>query len=76
MSEEKNTDRLNVCDECGSTYFLDTSKMANLCPECSHILYGYENCQHFFEDGKCVKCNWDGSTSHYLNNLKGKQNEN
>jgi len=55
-----------ICDECGSEYYQDTSKMSNLCPECSSILYGYDNCVHKFEDGRCVKCFWDGSISDYI----------
>ena len=38
-----------ICDECESEYYQDTSKMSNLCPECSSILYGYENCVHKFK---------------------------
>jgi hypothetical protein len=45
--------------------------MTNLCPECSHILYGYENCEHEFENGRCVKCFWNGNVSDYI--LKRKQ---
>lgn len=41
-------------------------KMRNLCPECAHVLYGYENCSHIFENGRCVKCYWDGKRSEYL----------
>ncbi len=54
------------CDECESTYFATRSEMLNLCPECAHQLYGYENCKHTFKDGRCTKCYWDGSTSEYL----------
>ena len=43
---------VKVCDECGSEYLASTSKMASLCPECTHVLYGYENCDHVFKDGK------------------------
>lgn len=42
---------LKICDECQSQYKAETSKMENLCPECSHLLYGYENCRHQFENG-------------------------
>ena len=59
-----------ICDECGSKYFQNSSKMAALCPECSHILYGYENCIHNFYNGRCVNCFWDGSVSDYVNSLK------
>ena len=59
-----------VCDECGSEYFASKSKMASLCPECAHVLYGYENCDHVFENGKCALCLWDGSVSEYIKGLK------
>ena len=58
------------CDECGSEYLAATSKMASLCPECAHVLYGYENCDHVFKDGKCTLCLWDGSRSNYIISLK------
>jgi len=61
-----------VCDECGSEYYKAASKMASLCPECSHFLYGYENCRHNFESGRCLKCFWDGSVSDYIEYLKKK----
>lgn len=54
------------CDECGSDYFADSSRMARLCPECAHRLYGYPRCDHSFADGRCTKCGWDGSGSDYL----------
>ena len=57
-----------ICDECGSEYYRSASKMASLCPECSSILYDYENCVHEFENGWCVKCFWDGRASSYLKN--------
>jgi len=59
-----------VCDECGSEYYQSTSKMASLCPECSSILYGYENCTHKFENGRCVKCFRNGSISDHLKSIK------
>lgn len=74
MPEEENAGKLRICDECGSTYFLDASKMGKLCPECSHILYGYENCHHLFENGRCTKCYWNGNTSRYLDNRKSANN--
>ena len=61
----------STCDECNSEYYSDTSQMTNLCLECSHILYDYENCEHEFENGRCVKCFWNGNVSDYI--LKGKQ---
>lgn len=50
---------IKICDECESEYFSYTSKMAQLCPNCSHYLYGYENCIHNFVDGRCLKCYLD-----------------
>jgi predicted RNA-binding Zn-ribbon protein involved in translation (DUF1610 family) len=58
------------CDECGSDYFADSSKMASLCPECAHWLYGYENCAHIFAEGRCTRCGWDGSPSNFVQSLK------
>lgn len=63
-------DMIRICDECGSEYLASTSKMASLCPECAHVLYGYENCKHIFKDGKCTLCLWDGSRSDYIKSLK------
>lgn len=62
---------IKVCDECGSEYYSHTSKLSNLCPECSHLLYDYENCAHNFENGRCVKCFWNGHTSEYLRKIVG-----
>ena len=59
----------SVCDECGSKFIKAKSKMMSLCPECAHILYGYENCNHQFKDGKCELCHWDGSRSDYIKKL-------
>ena len=57
---------LAVCDECGSLFFKGSSQMMGLCPECAHILYGYPNCDHHFQNGRCVNCCWDGSKSVYI----------
>ena len=46
--------------------------MSNLCPECSHILYGYKNCDHQFENERCIKCFWNGNVSNYIQSLKDK----
>lgn len=62
-----------VCIECGSEFLRAASKMKELCPECAHILYGYENCAHVFENGRCAKCLWDGSRSPFT--AKCKENE-
>ena len=56
----------NICTECESEYFTKSSKMSNLCPDCAHRLYGYDNCYHEFENGRCKKCHWNGKTSEYL----------
>lgn len=58
----------NTCDECGSEFYIDSSKMSALCPECAHQLYGYENCDHEFRDGRCIYCYWDGSRSDFTKN--------
>ncbi|NOU59623.1 hypothetical protein ELS83_07310 [Marinifilum sp. JC070] len=63
------------CNECESEYFEDSSEMMGLCPNCSHILYGYPNCKHEFENGNCIKCSWNGSKSEYIKN-KDEQNGN
>jgi predicted RNA-binding Zn-ribbon protein involved in translation (DUF1610 family) len=67
MNKEK--DLVVVCDECGSEYLKSRSMMMALCPECSHILYGYENCNHKFKDGRCLFCFWDGSRSKFIKSL-------
>ena len=60
---------IGICDECRSIFLKSKSKMKSLCPECAHILYGYDNCKHFFVDGKCIKCLWDGSRSDYIESV-------
>ena len=57
---------ISKCDECGSEYYSGSSLMKNICPECAHALYGYPNCSHVFENGRCMLCYWDGSKSDYL----------
>jgi hypothetical protein len=64
---------VNTCDECGSLFFADASRMDRLCPECSRILYGHESCEHTFVSGRCSKCHWDGSVSVYCRKLKGEE---
>lgn len=59
-----------ICDECGSEFLKKSSHMINLCPECAHYLYGYTNCKHIFENGKCIYCYWNGSESNYIKWLK------
>jgi predicted RNA-binding Zn-ribbon protein involved in translation (DUF1610 family) len=58
-----------VCDECGSNYLASTSRMESLCPQCAHILYGYENCAHVFNDGICSKCHWNGALSIFIKSI-------
>lgn len=58
----------NVCTECESEYFKDSSKMTGLCPDCAHKIYGYPNCKHEFKKGKCSKCGWNSQTSEFLKN--------
>jgi predicted RNA-binding Zn-ribbon protein involved in translation (DUF1610 family) len=58
------------CNECESLYYSDTSKMMALCPDCSSQLYGYKNCNHQFENDRCVNCYWNGKSSKYIIALK------
>jgi hypothetical protein len=59
------------CCECGSLFFKGLSRMSELCPECAHRLYGYDNCSHVMSEGRCVKCYWDGSISDFLKRREG-----
>lgn len=59
-------DKWGTCNECGSEFLKSSSKMEALCPECAHIIYGYPNCSHVFENGRCIYCYWDGSRSDYI----------
>ncbi len=65
-----NKPKTKLCDECGSKYNSQSSRMYSLCPECSNILYGYEKCNHNFVNGKCSKCLWDNSASDFVKTLK------
>lgn len=58
--------KTQTCDECRSTYFEQVSKMKGLCPECAYQLYECENCEHFFQKGRCIHCYWDGSVSEFI----------
>jgi hypothetical protein len=58
------------CAECRSYFFAGSSQMNGLCPECAHLLYGYDPCIHSFVAGRCSKCYWDGSVSAYCKSLK------
>lgn len=58
------------CDDCFSLYYADTSPMANLCPDCSHQLYDYPNCEHQMEQGRCIKCYWGGMDEDYINKIE------
>ncbi|MDE6706691.1 MAG: hypothetical protein K2K06_01460 [Oscillospiraceae bacterium] len=66
--------KINICSECGSEYFKLKSKMQALCPECTHVLYGYETCKHIFINGRCSKCFWNGKQSDYIKLLKSQMN--
>lgn len=59
-----------TCDECGSPFRRAASTMTGLCPECAHWIYGYDNCDHTMDDGRCTKCGWNGSVSVYVAGLK------
>lgn len=59
-------DGVSNCSECDSEYFTKSSEMTSLCPECSHKIYGYENCEHEFKNDRCLKCFWNGNQSAYL----------
>ena len=50
-----------TCDECGSLFFADASRMDGLCPECAHLLYGDEACAHSFGCNRGLP--WAGSLS-------------
>lgn len=63
---------IRVCDECKSGFYGHTSPMLGICPECAHVLYGYDNCHHDFQNGRCSKCHWNGQTSDYIKKLKSK----
>lgn len=63
----KNVDT-EICSECKSDFYVATSEMKNVCPECAFYLYGYKNCNHQFENGRCVNCYWDGNRSNYIKN--------
>ena len=60
---------VKTCEECGSEFLASKSKMSDLCPECSSVIYGYENCKHNIVNGKCTLCMWDGSRSEYIKSL-------
>lgn len=62
-------DKFTICNECGSEFLKECSKMLALCPECAHILYGYPNCDHVFKNGICIHCRWNGSRSDYIKRL-------
>ena len=66
--KEPMNQEIKICAECESEYYKDSSEMMDLCPDCAHKLYGYPNCEHDFESGKCTKCGWNGQTSKYLKN--------
>lgn len=61
MNQEK-----EVCVECESDYSKNSSEMAQLFPNCDHILYGYTNCEHKFHNGNCIKCGWNENKSKFI----------
>lgn len=69
MNNNLSNSSTNTCDECGSDYFTYTSQLSDLCPECSHVLYGYKKCDHKFQNGRCNVCFWNGNTSAYINQI-------
>lgn len=68
-SHDEQHPRMQTCVECESEYVAATSTMYELCPECAHHIYGYPNCEHAFDAGRCTKCRWDGSRSKYIRTL-------
>ena len=44
------------CVEYDSLYFIEKSEMKEMCPQCSHQIYGYENCKHQFKNNRCIFC--------------------
>ncbi|WP_091508628.1 hypothetical protein [Flexibacter flexilis] len=64
---------ISKCDECRSEFFAQVSPLPQLCPECASVLYGYANCQHVFENGRCKHCYWNGKSSAYVQKLKNQQ---
>lgn len=64
-----------TCDECGSEYYSDTSKIARLCPHCAHFLYGYDNCNHYFNNGRCINCFWNGNIADQLKKVSSRHNK-
>ena len=62
-----------ICDECKSEFYKSSSLMDKLCPECSHSLYGYENCEHDFTNQRCKKCYWNGNSSDYVDKIKSQK---
>lgn len=70
MNTGDRTKKINTCEECQSEYYSESSEMENLCPECSHYIYGYKKCAHEFEKGRCIHCFWNGNTTEYVIRLK------
>ena len=67
MSHKQQEKEISICIECKSEYYKGSSQMASLCPNCSHLLYGYDNCPHQFVNGRCSKCFWNGAISIFCN---------
>ncbi|THU38123.1 hypothetical protein FAM09_15680 [Niastella caeni] len=36
------------------------------------LLFGYKNCEHEFDNGRCIKCFWNGKESEYIHKLKNR----
>jgi predicted RNA-binding Zn-ribbon protein involved in translation (DUF1610 family) len=70
LKDKTDDAEIAVCDECESEFYQASSEMSSLCPECANAFYGYENCKHEFNNGRCLKCYWNGSISTYIKNLK------
>lgn len=58
-----------ACDECGSRFISDTSIYRAVCAECAHHIYGWPQCAHQVDEGRCRVCGWDGSRSKYVAGL-------
>lgn len=63
---------IEICNECNSDYYASASEMMKLCPNCSHYLYRYANCDHNFKNGRCIKCYWNGLNSEFIKQLDKK----
>jgi len=60
---------IKTCDECESEFYSEKSEMKSLCPNCSHFIYGYDNCEHVFINARCIKCYWNDSTTDFIKSI-------